>query len=71
MTAKPPDVIVYETDMTDLNVQWFEETVFPYSRVLADCYNPTDTPTVFTARYAAAEQSRCIGDQLKLGAWGP
>ena len=71
MVARPPDVIVYETDMTDMDVTWFEKTVFPYSRVLAECYNPTDTPTVFVARYAPAEQSRCIGDQLKLGVWGP
>jgi hypothetical protein len=71
MTTRPPDVIVYETDMADLDVQSFEKTVFPYSRVLAECYTATDTPTVFVARYSPAEQSRCIGDELRLGGWGP
>ena len=71
MTTRPPDVIVYDTTLADLNVPWFEKTVFPYSLVLAECYIPTDTPTVFVARNSPAEQSRCIGDQLRLGGWNP
>ena len=71
MTTRPPDVIVYQTDMADLDVQQFEKTIFPYSRVLAKCYTATDTTTVFAAQYGPIEQSLCIGDQLRLGGWGP
>lgn len=69
MTAMPPDVIVYETDMADLDVAAFEKTVFPYSSVLANCYKPTDTPTVFVALYDPTVQSRCIADELLAGGW--
>ena len=66
MTSKPPDVIVYATDMANLDVQSFEKSVFPYTQVLAWCYTPSDTPTVFVARYGPADQSVCIGHQLSL-----
>jgi hypothetical protein len=69
--TRPPDVIVYETDMAGLDVQSFEKTVFPYSAVLAQCYAATDTPTVFVARRGPVEESRCIGDQLTLAGLGP
>jgi hypothetical protein len=71
MTTRPPDVIVYETDMANLDIVAFEKTVFPYSSVLAECYSASSTPTVFVARYDPAEQSRCIGDQLRLAGLAP
>lgn len=42
LIARPPAAIRYASGGADLNIAEFEETVFPYSQVIADCYQPDD-----------------------------
>ena len=36
--ARPPNYIVYDTRLADLDVLLFEKEVFPYRKILANCY---------------------------------
>lgn len=66
LIANPPKLIIYSVDGADLDVQSFEQNVFPYESVINSCYKQTSNNNIWVARSGKFETSSCIKDILKL-----
>jgi len=65
MIKNAPSEIIYITEGAGLDVLDFEESVFPYSRVLQSCYVTTSSEVLFKSRFQEiAETSKCIKSAL-------
>jgi hypothetical protein len=65
MIKSAPSEILYITEGAGLDVLDFEESVFPYSRILRSCYTITDSEVLFKSRFKGLiETSDCIKSVL-------
>ena len=65
MIKSAPSEIIYITEGAGLDVLNFEESVFPYSRVLRSCYTTTGSEVLFKSRFQGlVETSNCIKSVL-------
>jgi hypothetical protein len=61
----PPSEIYYDTFMTGLDVHSFEKNIFPYSKIIENCYLTTSNPKLFSSSSNSAKGTqKCIELQL-------
>jgi len=61
----PPSEIYYDTFMTGLDVHSFEKNIFPYSKIIENCYLTNSNPKLFSSSSNSAKGTqKCIELQL-------
>ena len=65
MIRNAPSEIIYITEGAGLDILDFEESIFPYSRILRNCYTKTSSEFLFQSRFKGlTETSNCIKGAL-------
>lgn len=64
LVQTPPSVVTYDPRGADLDTAKFERRVFPWARVLAACYRPEGSPTLYVANEPPEAMSQCLETAL-------
>lgn len=66
LVANPPKLIIYDVGGADLDIQSFEQNIFPYANVIESCYKKTSVSSIWVARTQPFVTRVCIKDLLNL-----
>lgn len=66
LQQSPPTVVIYNPAGADLDVEFFEKSIFPWGEIVSNCYRPTEFATIFVASVQLDGVENCIMEVLRI-----